>query len=89
MNDPVPGLGDEPHRMDEQIAGDRLDDVLDELAAVGLQSPPLTTSRDTAVGDGGAAPPVLTKPRLHIGQLPPRGQLDEEDARLLGEGEVA
>ena len=54
-DDPVPGLGDEPHGVDEQVAGDRLDDVLDEFPAVGFQTPPLPAGGDAAVGDGGAA----------------------------------
>lgn len=88
-DDPVPGLGNEPHGVDEQVAGDRLDDVLDEFPAVGFQTPPLPAGGDAAVGDGGAAPPVLTQPRLHIRQPSTRRQLYEEDAGLDGEAEVA
>ena len=63
----VPSLSDECHGVDEQVTSDCLDDVLDELAAVGFQPPPLATSRDTAVSDGGASPPALAQLGLHVG----------------------
>ncbi|WP_232251710.1 hypothetical protein [Corynebacterium silvaticum] len=75
--------------MDEEVTSDCLDDVLDEFPAVGLQPPPLASGRDTAVGDGGAAPPVLTQLGLHVGQPPTRGQGDEQDAGLGSEAKVA
>ena len=67
-DDLVPGLGDECHGVDEEVTGDRLDDVLDELAAVGFQPPSLPAGGDAAGGDGGAAPPVLAKLGLHVGE---------------------
>lgn len=88
-DDPVPSLSDESYAVDEQVTSDRLDDVLDQLSAVGFQPPPLASGRDTAVGDGGAAPSVLTKLGLHVGQLSTGGQGDEQDAGLSGEAEVA
>lgn len=84
-----PRIGDESHGVDEEVAGDRLHDVLDEFPAVGFQPPPLPTRGDTAVGDRRATPPVLTQPRLHIRQPPTRRESVEQDARLHAEAKVA
>ena len=88
-DDPVPSQSDESYAVDEEVTTDCLDDVIDQLSAVGFQPPPLASGRDTAVRDRGAAPPVLTQPRLHIRQPSTRRQLYEEDAGLDGEAEVA
>lgn len=57
----VPGVCDECHGVDEEVAGCGLDDVFDEFPAVGFQPAPFSSGSDTAVGDGRAAPPVLTQ----------------------------
>ena len=85
----VPSQSDECHGVDEEVTSDRLDDILDQLSAVAFQPPPLASGRDTAVRDRGAAPSVLTKLGLHVGQLSTGGQGDEQDAGLGGEAEVA
>ena len=54
-DDPVPSQSDESYAVDEEVTTDCLDDVIDQLSAVGFQPPPLASGRDTAVGDGGAA----------------------------------
>lgn len=70
-HDLVPCSLDMVHGVGERVAGDGLDDVLDEFPATGLELAPLAALGDAVIDDGGAAEPVLTQPWPRIGQLPP------------------
>lgn len=78
----VPRLGDCVHASDEQIASDRLYDILDEFPAVGFELSPTSGGSRSGVGDGCATPPVLTQAWLDVSKSSSLGQFDEENAGL-------
>jgi len=82
-------VGEGSHGVAEDVPADRLDDVLDELRAVGFDSLPFLRRSDAHVGDGFSAEAVLSDPRLHIGQHPAGGELDEEHSTLAEEMDAA
>ena len=76
-----------PHGIAEDIAGSRLHDVLHEFRPVGVQSLPFLRRADALIGDALAAELVGAHLGLHIGQLPPGGQRDEQHPAPAGEGQ--
>ena len=75
-------VGKRPHGVGEDVAADRLDDVLHELRTVGLNATSLFLGVRAHVGDGLAAELVLADARLDVCQLPAGGQGDEQHPAL-------
>lgn len=65
-HDPIPHLSDLVHGVDQEVAGDGLNNVLGEFPSIGLEGAPFASSGDAVVDIAGATELVLTQPRLHI-----------------------
>ena len=76
------------HGVAEDVAGRGLYDVLHELGAIGIQPFPLLRGADALISDAFAAELVRSHLGLHIGQLPPGGQGDEQHPAPAGKGQT-
>lgn len=73
-------VGEGAHGICQDVPADGLHDVLHELWAVALDPAPFLLGIDSHVGDRLSSEFVLTDLRLHVGQAPTGGKLDEEHA---------
>ena len=68
------------HGMAQDVAADRLDNVLHEFRAVALQTRPLFRGVCAHVGDGGTAELILPDAGPYVGQPPPGRERNEQHA---------
>ena len=77
-----------PHGVGEDVSGDSLHDVLDELGTVTLDPGPVLCGIDPHVRHTLTAETVLANPGLHISQLPAGRERDEQHPVSHLEGDV-